>query len=182
MNWSDAHERFEFAQRTAAAARRVVFNEEVIDVWADEAVRTESPLEAAFVVNFCAASAYLLMIGHHRYALRARPQVWVETPSGGRYRLDFALEPLDEWLRDALVANGLELKIGAELDGHDFHERTREQVIERNQRDRELAAMGWRVLHFSGSELHQNPMAVAIEVLEAGAVAFDAAKAALRLS
>jgi hypothetical protein len=50
-------------------------------------------------------------------------------------------------------------------------------VTSRNRRDRELAALGWQVLHFSGSELQPNPMVVAAEVLEAAADAMDAAKA-----
>lgn len=47
-----------------------------------------------------------------------------------------------------------------ELDGHEFHERTKSQVARRNHRDRVLASAGWRILHFSGSEFHRNPLVV----------------------
>jgi very-short-patch-repair endonuclease len=48
-------------------------------------------------------------------------------------------------------------RIAIELDGHDFHERTREQVTYRNARDRALQSAGWKVLHISGSELYRQP-------------------------
>lgn len=40
-----------------------------------------------------------------------------------------------------------------ECDGHDFHERTKEQAARDRQRDRELQAAGYVVLRFTGSEL-----------------------------
>jgi very-short-patch-repair endonuclease len=45
------------------------------------------------------------------------------------------------------------MKIAVELDGYEFHERTREQVTLRDRRDRVLQRHGWIVLHISGSEL-----------------------------
>jgi very-short-patch-repair endonuclease len=40
-----------------------------------------------------------------------------------------------------------------ECDGHDFHEKTKDQVIKNNNRDRDLINHGYIVLHFSGSEI-----------------------------
>lgn len=56
-------------------------------------------------------------------------------------------------------------KIAIELDGHDFHERTKEQVTYRNKRDRALQAAGWKVFHISGSELHRAPRECVRELL-----------------
>lgn len=42
-----------------------------------------------------------------------------------------------------------------ECDGHDFHEKTKEQVIKNNNRDRDLINAGYVVLHFSGSEIYK---------------------------
>lgn len=56
------------------------------------------------------------------------------------FRLDFAF-----FCRSA--------KLGIELDGHDFHERTKEQVQKDKSRDRLLQGAGWRVLRFTGSEV-----------------------------
>lgn len=39
-----------------------------------------------------------------------------------------------------------------------WRERTKEQVTRRNQRDRDLALLGWRVIHFSGSEFFRAPL------------------------
>ena len=63
-------------------------------------------------------------------------------------------------------------KIAVEVDGHDFHERTREQVVARNQRDRDLQADGWTVLHFSGSEIHRQPEECVRQVFDVGYTAF----------
>ena len=81
-----------------------------------------------------------------------------EVVAGGhKYRLDFHIVP-EYQLRQRAEAVGVKVpKLGVELDGHDFHERTKEQVTYRNQRDRDLAADGWTVLHFSGSELYRDP-------------------------
>jgi very-short-patch-repair endonuclease len=43
-----------------------------------------------------------------------------------------------------------------ECDGHDFHERTKEQAARDRQRDREIQAAGIPVLRFTGSEIHRD--------------------------
>ena len=48
------------------------------------------------------------------------------------------------------------LKLIIECDGHEFHEKTKEQVIKNNQRDRDLQNKGYEILHFSGSEILKN--------------------------
>lgn len=66
-----------------------------------------------------------------------------------RYRLDFAIV-------DKLIA--------IEVDGHDFHERTKEQAQRDKKRDRDLQALGWRVMRFTGSEVFRDAAACAREV------------------
>ncbi len=46
------------------------------------------------------------------------------------------------------------VKVAIELDGHDFHDRTKEQARRDKSRDRALTAKGWTVLRFTGSEVH----------------------------
>lgn len=182
MNWSDPAARLMFVNTEVDRALRAVHDNrsDVHDAIVTDATRTDSPIEAQFAAWFNAARGHELALGNARFALQLRPQAWIDVPTGARYRLDFAVEPLDAWLRGALVAEGLELRIGVELDGHDHHEKTRKQVTARNQRDRDLASVRWRVLHFSGSELHRNPMVAIVEVLVVGAEALDQAKTALR--
>ena len=79
--------------------------------------------------------------------------------SGAPYRLDFAF-----W---GVGRPGF----AVELDGHDFHERTKEQARRDKRRDRDLVVLGWRVLRFTGSEVYKDPRRCLIDVLQAiGAV------------
>lgn len=78
----------------------------------------------------------------------------------GPYRVDFLI-------RDASVP----LEVNAprfmvvECDGHDFHERTKEQARRDKQRDRFFQSRGYKVLRFTGSEIFADPEEVASEVL-----------------
>lgn len=65
----------------------------------------------------------------------------------GRYRLDFALPGR---------------KIGIELDGFASHSSTRDIENDR-RRQRELEALGWRVIRFGGREVHNDAAACARE-------------------
>lgn len=68
------------------------------------------------------------------------------------YRVDYLLEI-------AFLFNGEYkelIKLVVECDGHDFHEKTKEQVMSDNQRNRDIENQGYYILHFSGSELYHN--------------------------
>lgn len=47
-------------------------------------------------------------------------------------------------------------RIAVECDGHDFHERTKEQAQHDKRRDRELQKRGWIVFRFTGSEIYNH--------------------------
>lgn len=55
--------------------------------------------------------------------------------------------------------------IAIECDGHDYHERTKEQAAHDRKRDREMTQAGIVVLRFTGSEIWKNPFACADQVL-----------------
>lgn len=76
----------------------------------------------------------------------------------GPYRVDFAI--LIDW------PHGHKTRLAIECDGHDFHERTKAQARRDKKRDRDLMIMGWRVVHFTGSEIH-NSLCECLESLEA---------------
>jgi very-short-patch-repair endonuclease len=63
------------------------------------------------------------------------------------HRVDFALTPLD---RDTPV-------LAIELDGHEFHERTKKQARADKARDRSILATGCPVVRFTGSEVWRDP-------------------------
>jgi very-short-patch-repair endonuclease len=126
----------------------------------------ESPLEAIFFAwwwawemgrttlyfeNLCGPWLYL------------RPQHWVEVEEK-RYRLDFLVQPAILSADMAKYQDRHFPKVAIELDGHEFHEKTREQVTAGNQRDRALQKAGWTVFHVSGSELFRRPKDVTREI------------------
>lgn len=76
------------------------------------------------------------------------------------FRVDFVLGRYS-WGRDESVDPAQEFMrklplIVVECDGHDFHERTADQAGKDKSRDRRLTALGFRVLRFTGRELHRN--------------------------
>lgn len=58
-----------------------------------------------------------------------------------------------------------------EFDGHDFHERTKEQAEHDKKRDRKLTSLGYQILRFTGREVWRDPMACAMEAIELAASA-----------
>jgi very-short-patch-repair endonuclease len=55
-------------------------------------------------------------------------------------------------------------KILVECDGHDFHEKTKEQVQKDKQRDRDFLSAGIITLRFTGSEIWKNAKGCASEI------------------
>lgn len=51
-----------------------------------------------------------------------------------------------------------------ECDGHEFHERTKEQAGRDKKRDREIVGHGYPVLRFTGTEIFKDPMGCAAQV------------------
>lgn len=84
-----------------------------------------------------------------------QPQVKI-----GDFRVDFVMSQVglgpDEILRPVVV----------ELDGHAFHDKDKKQRAYEKARDRFLVKQGFRVLHFTGSEVVADPHKVAYEVLD----------------
>lgn len=60
--------------------------------------------------------------------------------------------------------NESELKIVVECDGHDYHERTKEQAARDKARDRAMQRLGYTVIRFTGSEIWRDPVGCAKEV------------------
>lgn len=54
--------------------------------------------------------------------------------------------------------------LAIECDGHEFHEKTKEQAAHDKQRDRYLTSHGWHIMRFSGSEIHHRAAECAAEV------------------
>lgn len=70
------------------------------------------------------------------------------------YRIDFAM-----WVK------GNPAPVFIECDGHDFHERTKEQAERDRSRDRAIQAAGIPVLRFTGREIWRDASAVMVEII-----------------
>jgi very-short-patch-repair endonuclease len=66
----------------------------------------------------------------------------------GSFTVDFLIVPDNHNLE--------QVKVAIELDGHEFHERTRDQVRKDKARERAIVQQGVTVLRFSGSEIVRN--------------------------
>ncbi len=76
--------------------------------------------------------------------------------SVGSYHADFLLQ-WRQW--------GVEASVAVELDGHEFHEKTKEQAARDRRRDRYFTVHGLSPMRFAGSEIHRNATDCAIEAV-----------------
>ena len=89
----------------------------------------------------------------------------------GNYRVDFLVSlisnlPVDDPERDGYKIIEIKNDIIVECDGHDFHEKTKEQAKRDKKRDRSLIDLGFNVYRFTGSEIWENPFDCAWQVIE----------------
>lgn len=64
-----------------------------------------------------------------------------------------------------LALTGQHVAVAIECDGHDFHEKTKEQAARDKARDRAITAAGYSVMRFTGSEIWRDPFACAEEAI-----------------
>lgn len=74
----------------------------------------------------------------------------------GKYRVDFLIE--------YQFVN--RLKVIVECDGHDYHERTKEQASYDKARDRYLQKLGYKVFRWSGSDINADAYGCAYELFD----------------
>jgi len=136
--------------------------------------RCESPLERLFALTMVApavGSNYFWLqaepceagwlhgevIGaeHIEYRIEANPTI---EANGHKYRPDFLFSFYIPLCYEAAF------RFGVEIDGHDFHEKTKSQAEHDNQRDRALLAVDLRLLRFTGREIAFNLRKVCHEI------------------
>lgn len=105
----------------------------------------ESPIEALFAAAFVPT-----LLGDTGYSLTPQAQV-------GDYRVDFLV---------TLECGGVERHVIVECDGHDYHERSKEQAERDKRRDRSITSHGLPVFRFTGRELHRDAAACVAEVVD----------------
>lgn len=126
----------------------------------------ESPIEAIFALWWDVMTGLSPVFNERMKLWR---QFEFAEIKGRKYRADFAVWPRHLSIMERARPYGETFKcVVIELDGHDYHERTKEQVIERNERDRVFQSEGYLVLHFSGSEIHRDPASVVAAAMDTG--------------
>ncbi len=87
----------------------------------------------------------------------------------GKYRADFVIR----YQTPEYAGGGVPVWAAIECDGHDYHERTKEQAQHDKERDRYFQASGLLVLRYTGSEIWRDPLAVAggaVEIIKKRAI------------
>lgn len=135
--------------------------EEFWTTYEDNVHLCESPIEAMMLIRLIglqtgyswaqsnAVVSDLKYVPDHIYP----QQIWiVPQHKAGKYRVDF-LVCLGVDSKDGKGPNAL---FAVECDGHDFHEKTKEQAARDKARDRYLNSRGLTVFRYTGSEIFKN--------------------------
>lgn len=127
----------------------------------------ESPIERIFFTTFqvtftiLGSSIFAAKTDESERDIRERYPKWtvIVRPQKNieRYRVDFLI---NVHLDDGSVRG-----IVVECDGHDFHEKTKEQAAKDKSRDRVLQSLGYQVFRFTGSEIYRAPIDAAHEIV-----------------
>lgn len=117
----------------------------------------KSPIEIIMALALDIAS--IKMLGTLVNALYLETQVEINC-GDKKYYADFCFDT------DTLDIDVIKpYKLVVECDGHEFHEKTKEQVARDNERDMNLKMNGYDVIHFSGSQIFNDPLKCAFEVI-----------------
>lgn len=144
----------------------------------DEGKKPESPIEHALLIGMMTIAIGVgtfetrsypedsehgrrQRVKHRRAIVKCQEQL-------GRYRVDFLIDVLFKGENAGTIV--------VECDGHEFHERTKEQAARDRSRDRELTLAGHKVFRFTGSEIYRQPVGCAFEIHEAVMNICDAAE------
>lgn len=119
--------------------------------------RCDSEIERAFLATFLLLSRLGdIRLRHEFEEKESSGFVLVPQVRIGDYRVDFVL---------GVPGRPLSRCIVIECDGHDFHEKTKEQASRDKSRDRFLNTKVAKVIRFTGSEIFRDPSSCCAEAL-----------------
>lgn len=122
------------------------WQQSLVDIFPrDPSMKVDSKIEELFISSFIACRS-ILMVPEY---LNPCTQVNV-----GPYLIDWSVH----------LNNGK--KLAVELDGHDFHEKTKEQASKDKRKDRALVLAGYTVVRFTGSDVWNNPFLCCRETVD----------------
>jgi very-short-patch-repair endonuclease len=105
-----------------------------------------SPVEQIFLMEW----RYLEMDRKHNVTIKPQTQM---TVAGSTYRIDFVVT----WPEQ-------KQKLAIEIDGHEFHEKTKQQAARDRARERSIVREGYTIMRYTGSEVFANPRKCVQEV------------------
>lgn len=139
--------------------------EEQLDFLEEKNTPMVSPVEQMFFIEWHGQRfGHDVSVAADRFDLLPQHQ----NKTTGRFRIDFAVDfvtgiincPTDSiyYRREEDIATNVkEPLLGVEIDGHQWHEKTKAQAQRDKERERFLVAHGWKILRFTGSEVFNNP-------------------------
>lgn len=119
----------------------------------DSLASCESPIEQILLANF--DRRFRTPENFYDYGYFLYPQITINCGKK-TYRADF-LAIFSEMVFENDEPHEVNKFILVECDGHDFHEKSKKQVKVRNDRDYDLKMHGFDIVHFSGSEIFNDP-------------------------
>lgn len=119
-----------------------------------EDIGIKSPIEKIFISAF---DLYLELENKENIFLSSQKEIICNNKT---YYADFCYDA-DDYLSQLNFKEKLKnsnFKLIIECDGHDFHEKTKEQVKKDNERQLDLKMAGYDVLRFSGTQIYNEPL------------------------
>jgi very-short-patch-repair endonuclease len=119
----------------------------------------ESEIELLVATSICMACRIVglsfVIADNDDYKTADQNVVLVPQYKWDRYRIDLFV-----------AVPQLNKAVFVECDGHEFHERTKEQAEHDRSKDRAIQAAGMPILRFTGREIWRDSMAVTIEIMK----------------
>lgn len=116
--------------------------------------RCESPIEQIFAIYFLRGATETGFADNSFMLFEPQKEIDCGTKI---YRVDFMI---------SAQIGGKWVSLIVECDGHDYHERTKEQARNDKSRERALKAAGYDLIRFAGSEIWSDPYKCALETIE----------------
>lgn len=116
--------------------------------------KCESPIEQLLGIALIKQFEKVLPYVTDDYFIIPQEEITVK---GKTYRMDFSI----------FARKGCKYcSLAIECDGHDYHEKTKQQAQRDKKRDRDLQLMGMSVIRFTGSEIYADPVKCAREAMK----------------
>lgn len=122
----------------------------------------DSPIEKIFLVNL----KFMGDLSNLKLNIKNQYEISVNDKN---YKLDFYITASQRYKVEnkvGIVTKSREVSLCVECDGHDFHEKTKEQVAHDKQRERNLVKAGHKLIRFTGSEIYKSPQKCAFETIK----------------